>query len=140
MHASDLPSVVTLEKQCQDRPWPAWLFRSTLRSTFSCWVIEAGQNTIGYGIAQYKSRWVHLLNICIAKRFRGMGLGKKITLHLLNEARKHDANLAWLEVRPNNHIAIRLYKSVGFRKARMRRNYYPSRRGRLPAIIMARLL
>ena len=140
MHEPDLDSIVRLEKQCYSHPWPTWLFRGALRTGMSCWVMEANNETIGYGIVQIKNSWGHLMNICVAPRYRGMGLGKKMTLHLLSEARQHHAAISWLEVRPNNHVAIRLYKSLGFRKTKMRKNYYPSRRGRLPAIVMARKL
>ncbi|MGD8569450.1 MAG: ribosomal protein S18-alanine N-acetyltransferase [Gammaproteobacteria bacterium] len=140
MHPSDVGAVTALEKQCQHYPWPAWLFRSMLRTTFTCRVIDVENRVVGYGVAQHKNGWVHLMNICIAKRFRGMGLGQKITLHLLNEARQHHIIAAWLEVRPTNHIAIRLYQSLGFRKARICKHYYPARGRRLPAIVMTRQL
>ena len=139
-HEPDLDSIVRLEKECYSHPWPTWLFRGALRTGMSCWAMEADHELIGFGIIQIKNSWGHLMNICITQRFRGMGLGKKMTLHLLSEARKHHASISWLEVKPTNPVAIKLYKSLGFRKAKMRKNYYPSRRGRLPAIVMAKKL
>ena len=140
MHDSDINIVSRMEKQCYDYPWSRWLFRGAVRSGMSCWIVEADNKTVGYGIAQFKNNWAHLLNICIAPDYRGIGLGSKLTRHLLAEAMKLHKKLAWLEVRPDNRDAIRLYQSLGFRKARMRKNYYPSRRGRLPAIVMAKQL
>ncbi|WP_455200130.1 ribosomal protein S18-alanine N-acetyltransferase [Kaarinaea lacus] len=140
MHEPDLDSIVRLEKQCYSHPWPTWLFRGALRTGMSCWILEAEKEIVGFGIIQIKNNWGHLMNICIAPRYRGVGLGKKMTLHLLSEARQRHAAISWLEVRPTNSVAIKLYKSLGFRKTKMRKNYYPSRRGRLPAIVMARKL
>lgn len=137
MHELDLDSIVRLEKQCYPHPWPTWLFRGALRIGMSSWIIEAENAVIGFGIIHIKNSWGHLMNICITPRYQGMGLGRKMALHLLSEARKHHASISWLEVRPTNHTAIKLYKSLGFRKTKMRKNYYPSRRGRLPAIVMA---
>jgi ribosomal-protein-alanine N-acetyltransferase len=102
--------------------------------------MEANNDVIGYGICQIKHHWAHVMNICINANYRGMGLGKKMTLHLLTEARKQGAAFSWLEVRPDNKVAIKLYKSLGYSVAKMRKNYYPSRRGRLPAIVMAKKL
>ena len=140
MHETDLAMVKRLENQCYYHPWSTWLFRGALRNQMSCWAMEADDELIGYGIAQIKHHWAHMMNICIAINYRGMGLGKKMTLHLLAEARRQDAAFSWLEVRPDNQVAIRLYKSLGFIPATMRKNYYRSRRGRLPAIVMAKKL
>lgn len=141
LHETDLAIVNRLESHCYPyHPWSTWLFRGAIRKQMSCWVLEANDEVIGYGIGQIKHHWAHVMNICISANFRGIGLGRKMTLHLLTEARKQDAKFAWLEVRPDNHTAIKLYKSVGFRIAKMRKNYYPSRRGRLPAIVMAKKL
>jgi len=140
LHETDLAVVKRLENQCFPYPWASWLFRGALRSHMSCWVLEADGEIIGYGLAQIKQHWAHVINICIAVNYRGLGLGRKMILHLLTEARNHNAAFAWLEVRPDNQVAIKLYKSLGFSIAKMRKNYYPSRRGRLPAIVMAKKL
>ncbi|WP_455208022.1 ribosomal protein S18-alanine N-acetyltransferase [Kaarinaea lacus] len=139
MHETDLTVVKNLENQCYyTRPWPAWLFREALRSGMSCWIMEADCEAMGFGIVQMKQHWAHLMSICIAAKYRGMGLGKKMTLHLLAEAHNQHAAFSWLEVRSDNQVAIRLYKALGFRVYKMRKNCYPSRRGRLSAIVMAK--
>ncbi|MCI0504556.1 MAG: ribosomal protein S18-alanine N-acetyltransferase [Gammaproteobacteria bacterium] len=140
MHETDIPMIMRLENQCYAYPWAAWMFRSAIWLRMSCWVMEGDREVIGFGIAQRQLRWWHLMNVCIAANFRAMGLGKKMTVHLLSEARKQHAVYSWLEVRPNNRTAINLYRSLGFRSVTMRKNYYPSRRGRLPAIVMAKKL
>jgi len=40
-------------------------------------------------------------------------------------------------VRPSNEQAIRLYDQIGFNEIGRRPNYYPARRGREDAIVMA---
>ena len=141
LHETDLAKVKRLENHCYPyHPWSTWLFRGAVRNHMSCWILEADTEVIGYGIAQIKHHWVHVMNICVNANYRGMGLGKKMTLHLLTEARIQGAKFSWLEVRPDNKVAIKLYKSLSFTVAKMRKNYYPSRRGRLPAIVMAKKL
>ena len=140
MHESVVATVKRLENQCYPYPWPASLFRGAIRTRMNCWVIEADHEVIGFGIAHLKRHWLHLMNVCIAAKYRNRGLGKKLTAHLLSEARKQHAAYSWLEVRPDNHAAINLYKTLGFRCVTLRKKYYPSPRGRLPAIVMAKKL
>jgi len=59
---------------------------------------------------------------------------------LLDTARHHGADTVFLEVRPSNRTALRLYDSLGFNQVGLRRGYYPSDKGREDAIIMARLV
>ena len=42
----------------------------------------------------------------------------------------------WLEVRPSNHVARRLYDSLGFIQVGVRKNYYPAEQGREDAVLM----
>jgi ribosomal-protein-alanine N-acetyltransferase len=46
----------------------------------------------------------------------------------------------FLEVRPSNAAARRLYADNGFNEVGLRRNYYPASKGREDALIMARSL
>jgi ribosomal-protein-alanine N-acetyltransferase len=43
----------------------------------------------------------------------------------------------FLEVRPSNPRAVTLYESLGFYDIGRRPNYYPARRGREDAVVMA---
>ena len=53
-------------------------------------------------------------------------------------AARAGANLIYLEVRPANTAAIRLYESMGFRQAGLRPGYYQSASGREDALVMRR--
>ena len=68
------------------------------------------------------------------------GLGKEMLNHLLNIARQHMAEIVFLEVRPSNKIAQKLYSAAGFDEVGMRTDYYPAENGREDALIMARNL
>jgi ribosomal-protein-alanine N-acetyltransferase len=60
--------------------------------------------------------------------------------HLLRVARRHRADSVFLEVRPSNHAALRLYHSAGFNEVGRRIGYYPAPKGREDAVILARTL
>ena len=50
------------------------------------------------------------------------------------------ATLVFLEVRPANVGAIRLYERLGFRQVGVRRGYYQTPAGREDALVMRRTL
>lgn len=140
MTEGDLPQVLRIERQCYPQPWPAWLFRRLLREGHFCRVAEVGGTVGGYGVMVVARERAHLMNICVAAACRKQGVGRRMLVHLLSSARREHARFAWLEVRPGNRAAIKLYRAGGFRKTGVRRHYYPARGGRENAILMARLL
>jgi ribosomal-protein-alanine N-acetyltransferase len=60
--------------------------------------------------------------------------------HLITLAVEQGAARMWLEVRPSNEAARRLYKSLGFKQAGRRRAYYPEEKGREDALVLSRRL
>ncbi len=140
MRMSDLPGVYRLEAMSQPVPWPRWYFRALLRKKASCWVLEVGDEIIGFGIVDFVKDWAHIMNMCVVPEYRRRGLGRRIMLHLLDVARQHHCKRAWLEVRPNNRPAILLYRKLGFRTKRIRKGYYLYQARRQSGLLMARLV
>ena len=58
------------------------------------------------------------------------GIARKILLYLLERARTAGTYEAFLEVRPSNTTAARLYHSMGFEQVGIRRGYYQATAGR----------
>jgi ribosomal-protein-alanine N-acetyltransferase len=61
-------------------------------------------------------------------------------LYLIDRARNAGMYEAFLEVRPSNTIAARLYQSLGFEQVGVRRGYYQSTAGREDAAVLRRTL
>jgi ribosomal-protein-alanine N-acetyltransferase len=61
-------------------------------------------------------------------------------LYLIERARMAGMYEAFLEVRPTNIIAARLYHSLGFEQVGIRRGYYQATNGREDAAVLRRLL
>ena len=59
---------------------------------------------------------------------------------LMEVAKDHRAEMMILEVRPSNPKAIKLYQDLGFNEIGNRKAYYPAKKGREDAIVMARML
>ena len=58
--------------------------------------------------------------------------------HLLQVAASSGAEEAFLEARPSNTSAIRLYQTLGFSQIGVRRGYYQAVGGREDAIVLKR--
>lgn len=137
MHEDDVPGVMLVELLNYPFPWTEGIMRDCLRARYSCWVYEAGDSVIGYGVLSVGAGEAHILNISVHPQYQGCGLGRELMVHLLELARSHGADTAFLEVRPSNRAAVHLYESLGFNQAGLRRDYYPAARGREDALIMA---
>ena len=58
--------------------------------------------------------WVE--DVVVSEKARGKGLGKQLTLHALEESKKHQVISVDLTSRPSREIANKLYQNVGFQK------------------------
>jgi ribosomal-protein-alanine N-acetyltransferase len=94
----------------------------------------------GYGIMSVGAGEAHILNVCIGVEYRCRGLGRKLLLYLLDRARAAGMYEAFLEVRPSNTTAARLYHSLGFEQVGVRRGYYQATVGREDAAVLRRML
>lgn len=138
MRGSDLEAVMRIETAAYPYPWTAGIFHDCLRAGHGCWVLERNNDIIGYGILSTGAGEAHVLNICIAPWQQGHGHGRHLMQRLLDAARWHRAERVFLEVRPSNPVAQRLYESLGFNEIGRRPNYYPDHDGRREdAIVMA---
>ncbi len=138
MHESDISRVRELEIQAYQFPWSRQIISDCIRSGYSCWVAESFYQIEGYGVLTVAAGESHILNVCVNPVLHQQGLGRHIVNHLLDVARDHHAEVAFLEVRPSNQAAYNLYSSMGFNEVGQRKNYYPAKGGtREDALIMA---
>ena len=138
MLGGDIPEVVRLEHAAYAFPWTEGIFRDCLRVNYTCRVAEIGLVAVGYGILSVAAGEAHLLNLCVAEAYRCRGIGRRLLAHLLLAAGNAGAGEAFLEARPSNTSAIRLYQSLGFTQIGMRRGYYQASDGREDAIVLKR--
>jgi [ribosomal protein S18]-alanine N-acetyltransferase len=136
MRDEDVADVVRIEQVNYRFPWTEGIFRDCLRVGYGCTVLELGYVIAGYAIFSAGAGEAHLLNICVRPEFRCRGLGRRLLEHLLREMRGLGARVVFLEVRPSNVDAIRLYEVTGFTQIGIRRGYYQAEQGREDAIVM----
>ena len=140
MHELDVPVIVEIERAAYQFPWSEGIFRDCLRVGYICRVVDVGGETAGYGIMSIGAGEAHVLNVCVRDEFRGRGFARKILLYLLDRARSAGMYEAFLEVRPSNTAAARLYRSLGFEQVGIRRGYYQAPDGREDAAVLRRIL
>ncbi len=136
MHDFDVPVVIAIERAGYQFPWSEGIFRDCLRVGYVCRVVDVGGLLAGYGIMSVGAGEAHILNVCIGDDYRCRGLGRKLMLYLMQRARALGMEEAFLEVRPSNMIASRLYHSLGFAQIGVRRGYYQAVTGREDACVL----
>ncbi len=126
MRVEDIEHVSRLERRCYTLPWSS-----------SAYVTEVGNPSAYYTVAVladgtlagYAGMWVnmdeaHLTTIAVDPVHRGLKIGERLLLDLLEESMRRGANHASLEVRERNLVARSLYFKYGFDDVAVRKNYY----------------
>jgi ribosomal-protein-alanine N-acetyltransferase len=126
---TDLTAIWTIEKLAFPSPWGLFAFVTELRNPFST-ILVAGPprprrwQTWGYLIYWLVADEMHILNLAVHPRRRRQGVARALLAAGLDQARADGAACAWLEVRPSNLPAQKLYQASGFRQVGVRPRYY----------------
>jgi ribosomal-protein-alanine N-acetyltransferase len=140
MSARDLDDVLRIESRVYSHPWSRGNFADSIGSGHSAWVCRAGGELAGYFVLMRAVDEAHLLNISVAEKSQGSGLGARLLRHAMDVAERGGAGTLLLEVRPSNGRALTLYRHFGFRQIGVRRGYYPASAGREDALVLTRAL
>lgn len=136
MRPADVADVVAIERVSYDFPWTEGIFFDCLRASYRCRVADLASGLAGYVITTAADREAHILNLCVAPDCRSTGLGRRLLQDALRSAVNEGASQMFLEVRPSNKEACRLYESVGFDRIAVRRDYYRALDGRQDALVL----
>jgi len=123
----DLCDVLAIEMASFPSPWSRKLFEEEIGRTFSDSVVaveEPGGEVVGYTICWTVGEESHLLNIAVRPDARGRGVGRALLKDCLRRAARAGSRRIFLEVRPSNQQAIRIYRREGFRFVGIREGYY----------------
>jgi ribosomal-protein-alanine N-acetyltransferase len=136
MFAGDLDAVLANESTAYDFPWTRGVFADCLKVGNQCWVLERHGVVLGHAIVAIGAGEAHLLNVCVRASEQGGGFGRSLVMHALEKAFEAGSDALFLEVRPSNHIAARLYDSIGFTEVGLRKDYYPATIGHEDARVL----
>jgi ribosomal-protein-alanine N-acetyltransferase len=126
MRRKHVRDVLSIEWRVYPRPWSAALFFSEIsqRKTRHYVVALVHKEVAGYGGLMVHEDEGHITTIAVEPDLQHSGIGTRLMLELMEEARKRAARTVALEVRVANWPAQRLYSWFGFRPVGVRKNYY----------------
>jgi ribosomal-protein-alanine N-acetyltransferase len=123
---ADLESLEALESACFDPPWSARDLRQALATERGDVSIASGPDggALGYSLFLRLGEEAELLRLAVLPAERGRGIGSRLLAEALDRLALSGIRRFWLEVRPSNLTARRLYERHGFRLEGTRRRYY----------------
>jgi [ribosomal protein S18]-alanine N-acetyltransferase len=125
MTPADIPAVLAIEYDSYSVPWSESTFRGLLRRRDAEMIVaEGGGRVIGYAIFWTVLDQSELGNVAVTPQWRGQGIGQQLVAEVLRRAESRGVREVFLEVRPSNASARRLYEAFGFSQVGRRRNYY----------------
>jgi ribosomal-protein-alanine N-acetyltransferase len=134
-----LEEIVAIENQSFISPWSANAFLEEVQNPVSqLWLLETDRMTAGYVCFWSFCQEIQLLDIAVHPVKRRTGLGRLLMNKMYDCGAAAKTCSIWLEVRPSNEIARRLYDKLGFREVGRRPGYY--RDTHEEAIVMRLLL
>ena len=142
MVLADLDAVMAVEAVAYAFPWTRANFIDSVAAGHRCELrLDAEGEVIGYTVTLTALDELHLLNITVCPDLQGQGHALALMDRLIAHGSRHGQRTLWLEVRPGNARARRLYQRCGLREVGLRRGYYPAGLGRREdAIVMSMAL
>ena len=128
MTHSDLDRVLEIEKLLFPKDaWSEDLFLGELNevpTTRAVSVVEKDGHVVGYASLRFIGLEGDINTIAVAPDFQRQGLGKLLLDWILETAKSQGVRELFLDVRADNEAAAAMYKSAGFERIDIRRNYY----------------
>lgn len=140
MGERDIDGVVGIERAAYDFPWTANIFAECMKAGYVCRVCVSGVDLVGYGIMSMGAGESHIMNLCVHPDESGNGYGSLLMEDMLSIARRSGVRITFLEVRTSNRRAHSLYQYLGFNEVGVRKNYYPAKKGREDAYVLAKTM
>jgi ribosomal-protein-alanine N-acetyltransferase len=126
LNAADASGIAALEKSCFPQPWSENQYRrGLLGNALRVLGIKEDRELLGYVSYYLVDSQAEIVNLAIVRSRRRQGLGRTLLAAMLQECREAGIMYIFLEVRRTNHAAIGLYAGSGFRRAGIRKGYYP---------------
>ncbi|MCP4668718.1 MAG: ribosomal protein S18-alanine N-acetyltransferase [Deltaproteobacteria bacterium] len=117
--------ILGIERVSFPSPWSPPVFRQEIaRPGSHLWVLIIDDALTGYICFWMLSAGIHVMNMAVHPLRRGRGLGLDLLTRMIEKGASHGVETAWLEVRPSNRIARRLYKKAGFKEMDRMPRYY----------------
>lgn len=125
MEERDIAEVVAIEEETFSSPWSADSFLQESKNKNNIYlVVEDNGEVIGYCGLWGVVGEGQITNVAVRKDNRNRGVGKIMLTKLLELGVNQGLESFTLEVRESNKSALRVYQSLGFYSAGIRKNFY----------------
>jgi ribosomal-protein-alanine N-acetyltransferase len=126
MRPEHLEAILRVEAASFSQPWTREMFEAEMIPGVSLALVARSDEDIllGYLCGSIVAGEFYISNIAVDPRMRRRGIGKALLRSALEEASRHGARTASLEVRVSNRAAQSLYRNLGFAETGRRRRYY----------------
>lgn len=138
MTIADVDAVLAIESASHPHPWTKGNFADSLAAGHWAYCIRPDESgSIQGSYLDSSVLWaycilypavdeLHLLNITVAPKLLGLGIGTRIMQAIEGVAASQNMPRMLLEVRPSNHAAVALYAKLGYEQIGLRKRYYPA--------------
>lgn len=122
---ADVKGVIEIENASFSAPFTKSMFEALIgQKPFEGFVVEIGGHLIGYVIFSLVIDEMELLTIAVQENLRGRGFAKELMGKMIERGKDAGVKSIYLEVRPTNLVARKLYKGFGFKEISIRKGYY----------------
>jgi ribosomal protein S18 acetylase RimI-like enzyme len=134
---ADVPAIAAIEEASFSHPGERFGLRRVRHLTISPrpmvivaeMLAEASHKAVVGWIAAFnwnrgKIPWGRIYAIAVDPAARGQKLGQRLMHAMMSELESRGASQIFLEVRPDNHAALRLYDKLGFAECRRLPHFY----------------
>ncbi len=91
---------------------------------YDYYVIWDDSQIVGVVRAQFIHGTCHIDRMVVHSNYQRMGIGKTLTMYIIDLAKEKDASKIWLDTSPKLEGAVRLYESLGFKESGFFKAHY----------------
>jgi ribosomal-protein-alanine N-acetyltransferase len=126
----DLDDIVAIQEACYEgeAPWGRMAVNNELRNKRTAFFLMGHheEQAIAFIGVSMRHTSLHVTNIATIPEYQKQGIATFLIETIIDLAQQLNRERITLEVRVSNEGAKRLYRKIGFRDGRIKRNYYQS--------------
>jgi ribosomal-protein-alanine N-acetyltransferase len=122
---ADLDAMMEIENISFSLPWSRQFYEQICQQeAIEVWVGWYEDEIVGYYLIQTVGSEMELHTFAVKPEYRKRGIGKVLMEHMMFKAVERGVKDIYLQVRPSNVNAVKLYRKLGFSPIGIRRDYY----------------